>query len=117
MLDEYYSNSAPSYGMIEKQFTEFRCGNVLRAQKPYQVQVAQNKIITPEMINKIHDIVLMTRNFVRELRLYPFQLSVWSIFRIHICAWESSGRMCATTAHNRPKMNLCDHFSEKFGLL
>ena len=25
-LDKYYSDSAPSYGMVEKWFTEFRCG-------------------------------------------------------------------------------------------
>ena len=25
-LDKYHSNSAPSYGMVQKWFTEFRCG-------------------------------------------------------------------------------------------
>ena len=25
-LDNYYSDSAPSYGIVQKWFTEFRCG-------------------------------------------------------------------------------------------
>ena len=25
-LDKYYSDSAPSYGMVQKWFTKFRCG-------------------------------------------------------------------------------------------
>ena len=49
------NHSAPSYGMIQKWFTEFRCGRsstetILSLGRP-------NEITTPEMINKIHHIV------------------------------------------------------------
>ena len=27
-LDKYYSDSAPSYGIVQKWFTEFHCGRV-----------------------------------------------------------------------------------------
>ena len=55
-FDKYYSHSAPLYGIVEKWFTEFRCGRtstetILSPSRP-------NEIITPVMINKIHDIVL-----------------------------------------------------------
>ena len=55
-FDKYYSDSAPSYGIVQKWFTEFRCGctsteTILSPGRP-------NEITTPEMVNKIHDIAL-----------------------------------------------------------
>ena len=53
---KYYSDSAPSYGMVQKWSTEFRCGRTSTETIPNPGR--PNKITTPEMINKIHDIVL-----------------------------------------------------------
>ena len=55
-LDKYYSDSAPSYGMVQKWFTKFRCGR--RSTETIASLGRPHKITTPEMINKIHDIVL-----------------------------------------------------------
>ena len=55
-LDKYYSGSDPSYKMVQNWFTEFRYGltrieTILSPDHP-------NEITTPEMINKIHNVVL-----------------------------------------------------------
>ena len=55
-LDKYYSDSAPSYVMVQKCFTEFRCGRTSTETIPRPG--CPNEITTPEMINQIHDIVL-----------------------------------------------------------
>ena len=55
-LDKYYSDSAPSFGMVQKQFNEFRCGRTTSETTPSPGR--PNEITTPEMINKIHDILL-----------------------------------------------------------
>ena len=55
-LDKYYSYIAPSYGMVQKWFTKFRCGRTSTETIPSPGR--PNEITTPEMINKIHDIVL-----------------------------------------------------------
>ena len=55
-LDKYYSHSASSYGMVQKWFTKFGCGRTSRETIPSPSR--SNEITTPEMINKIHDIVL-----------------------------------------------------------
>ena len=55
-LDKYYLDSAPSYGMVQKWFTEFRCSHTSTETIPSPGQ--PNEITTPEMINKIYDIVL-----------------------------------------------------------
>ena len=55
-LDKYYSDSALSYGMVQKWFTEFRCGCTSTETIPGPGR--PNKITTPEMINKIHGIAL-----------------------------------------------------------
>ena len=55
-LDKYYSDSAPSYGMVQKWFTEFRSGRTSTETIPSPG--GPNEITTPEMINKIHNIVL-----------------------------------------------------------
>ena len=54
-LDKY-SDPAPSYGMVQKWFTEFRFGrtNTETISGPGR----PNEITTPEAINKIDDIVL-----------------------------------------------------------
>ena len=55
-LDKYYSDSAPSYGMVKNWFTEFRCGCTSAEIIPSLGR--PNEVTTPEMINKIHDIIL-----------------------------------------------------------
>ena len=55
-LDKYYSDSAPSYERIQKWFTEFCCGRMSTETIPSPG--LPNEITIPEMINKIHDIVL-----------------------------------------------------------
>ena len=55
-LDKYYSDSAPSFGMVQEWFTEFRCG--LTSTETIPSSGRPNEITTPEMINKIHGIVL-----------------------------------------------------------
>ena len=55
-LDEYYFDSAPSYEMIQKFFIEFRCGHTSTETMPSPGRA--NEITSPEIINKIHDIVL-----------------------------------------------------------
>ena len=61
-LYKYYSGSSSSYGMVQKWFTKFRCGRTsietqLSAGRP-------NEITTPEMINKIYDMVLDNRKLI-----------------------------------------------------
>ena len=55
-LNKYYSDSAPLYGIVQKWFTELRCGRTSTEIIPSPVR--PNEIITSEMINKIHGIVL-----------------------------------------------------------
>ena len=55
-LDQYYSDSAPSYGMVQKWFTEFPCSCMSTETIPSPGR--PNEITTTEMTNKIHDIVL-----------------------------------------------------------
>ena len=52
-LDKYYSKSAPSYGIVQKWFTEFRCGRTSTETIPSPGR--PNEINKPKMINKIHD--------------------------------------------------------------
>ena len=55
-LDKYYSDSAPSYEMVRKWFSEFCCYHT--STKTIPSPGRPNEITTPEIINKIHDIVL-----------------------------------------------------------
>ena len=55
-LNKYYLDSAPSYGMVQKWFTKFRCGRTSIETIPSPDR--PNEITTPDMTNKIHDIVL-----------------------------------------------------------
>ena len=48
-LDKYYSDSAPSYGMVQKCFTEFRCGRTSTEAIPSLGR--PNEITIPEMVN------------------------------------------------------------------
>ena len=65
-LDKYYGDSSPSIKMIQKWFTDFRCGhtsttNTERSRRP-------NEVTTPKMVDKIHDTVLQDRRVkVREI--------------------------------------------------
>ena len=55
-FDKLYLDSAPSYGMVQKWFTKLRFGRTSR--KTIPMPCHPNQITTPEMINRIHDIVL-----------------------------------------------------------
>ena len=55
-LSKYYSDSAPMYRMVQKWFIEFLCGDTRTETIPSPGR--PNEITIPEMINKIHDIVL-----------------------------------------------------------
>ena len=97
--DKYYTDFAPTYGMVRKRFTEFRCGRTstettLSSSRP-------NEITTPEMINKVYDIILNDP-----------KVKVHEIAEI---ASISTERLVNVFYHNRPKTHLCDHFAEKFG--
>ena len=68
-----------------------------------------NEITTPEMINKIHDIVLNDPKVkVREIAEIVFILTerVVNILYTHLCI----RMMGAAIAHNRPKTHSCNHF-------
>lgn len=65
-LEKYYGDSGPSIKMIHKWFTDFRCGrtSTVDADRPGRPV----EVTTPEMITKIHDIVLNDRRVkVREI--------------------------------------------------
>ena len=85
-LYEYYSDSAPSYGMVQKWFTEFRCGRTIT--ETIASPVRPNEITTLEMINKIHDIVLNDPKVkVHEI---AENVSIWTervvnILHTHLC--------------------------------
>ena len=55
-LDKYYSDHTPSFEMVQKYFTEFRRGPTSTETIPSPGR--PNEITTPEMINKIPDIVV-----------------------------------------------------------
>ena len=55
-LDKYYLHSALSHGMVQKWFTEFRCGR--KSTEIIPSPGCPNEINTPEIISKIHYIVL-----------------------------------------------------------
>lgn len=55
-LKKYYSDLAPSHGMIHKWFTEFRCGRTSTETIPSPGRPIE--VTTPEMIEKIHDLIL-----------------------------------------------------------
>ena len=85
-LEKYYSDSAPSYGIVQKWFTEFRCGHT--STKTIPSPGRPNEIITPEMINKIHDIVLNDPKVkVREIaEIVSFSTErVVNILHTHLC--------------------------------
>ena len=65
-LAKYYKESAPSQGMVQKWFTEFRSGLISTsdAERPGRPK----EVTSQEMIDKIHDIVLNNRRLkVREI--------------------------------------------------
>ena len=55
-LDKYYLDFAQSYGLVQKWFTEFRCGRTSTEIIPSPGR--PDEITRPEMTNKIHDNVL-----------------------------------------------------------
>ena len=55
-IHKYYSYTSTSLGMVQKWFTEFRCGRTSTETIPSPGR--PNEISTPEMINEIHNIVL-----------------------------------------------------------
>ena len=63
--------------MVQNWLTEFRRGHTSTETIPSLGR--PNEIITPEMSNKIHDIVLNDSKV-------KVKRNVWSIFCTHICA-------------------------------
>ena len=85
-LDKYYSDSTSSYGMVQKWFTEFRCGRTRKETLPSPGR--PNEITTPEIINKIHVIVLNDPKVkVREIAEIVSILTkhVVNILHTHLC--------------------------------
>lgn len=58
-LDKYYGESAPSKSMVCKWFAEFKNGRTSTIDEPRSGR--PNDVTTPEMVDKIHDIVLADR--------------------------------------------------------
>ena len=85
-LDKYYLNSTPSYGMVQKWFTEFRCSRMSTETIPSPGR--PNEITTAEMTNKIHDIVLNDPKVkMREIAeiVYISTEHVLNILHTHLC--------------------------------
>ena len=55
-VDKYYSDPAPLHGIVQMWFTEFSCSR--RSTETIPSPGHPNEITTPEMTNKIDDIVL-----------------------------------------------------------
>jgi histone-lysine N-methyltransferase SETMAR len=106
-LDKYYGDSSPSIGTIHKWFTEFRCGRTStsdaeRSGRPIEVT-------TPEMINKIHDMVLADRRLkVREIA----EAVGISNDRVHNILHEHLG-MKKLSARWVPRLLTVDHMRER----
>ena len=93
-IDKHYLDSAPSYGMVQKWFTEFHCGRTSTETLPSPGRL--NKITTPEMSNKIHNIVLNDPKVkVREIaEIVSISTEhVVNILQTHLCM-----RICVTTS-------------------
>ena len=85
-LEKYYSDTAPSYGMVQKWFTEFRCGRT--STKTIPSPGRPNEITKPEMIIKIHDIILNAPHVkVREIAEIVSILTerLVNILHTHLC--------------------------------
>ena len=85
-LDKYYLDSAPLYRMVQMWFTEFRCGRASTETIPSPGRPNENT--TPEMINRIHDIVLNDPKVkVREIaEIISISIErVDSILQTHLC--------------------------------
>ena len=84
--------------MVQKWFTEFRCGGTSTEIIPNPGR--PNEITTPEMINKIHDIVLNDPEVkVREIE--SISTSIWKSFRVDLWRW-----MKHQSTATRRKVNL-----------
>ena len=98
-LDKYYSDTAPSYGMVQQCFTEFRCGRMSTETIPSLGH--PNEITTSEMINKIHDIALNDLKMkIREIaNIVSISTErVVNILHIHLCMrklYARWGRDCS----------------------
>ena len=124
-LDEYYSNSALSYGMVQKWFTEFHCGRT--STKTIPSRGRPNKITTPEMINKIYDIVLNDLKVkVREIAEIVSSLTdrVVNILYTHLCMRKLCARWvprlltidqkCIRVAISKPNLAFFNHNPKEF---
>ena len=58
-LAKYHKESAPSYGMVHKWFTESRCGRI--STRDAERSGRRKEVTSQEMTDKIHDIVLNDR--------------------------------------------------------
>ena len=100
--------------MVQNWFTEFRCG--CTSTKTVPSLGRPNEITAPEMVNKIHGIVLNDpRVKVREIaEIVSISTEcVVNILHTHLCM----RKVCARWDHNGPKTHSCDRFETKFGLL
>ena len=115
-LDKYYSDSALSYKMVQKWLTKFRCGRTSTETIPSPGR--PNKITTPEMINKIHDIALNDPEAkvreIAEIVLISTEHVVKTL-QTQLCMRKLCARWMPRLL-NRPKTHSCDHFKAKFGL-
>ena len=60
-FNKYYVDSAPSYGMVQKGFTKFRCGRT--STETVSSPGRSYKITTPEMVN----LTAIRKNFCVDL--------------------------------------------------
>ena len=56
ILKKYNSDSVPSYKIVQKWFTKFRCGRM--STEIISSSGFPNEMTTPKIINKIHNIIL-----------------------------------------------------------
>ena len=108
MLNKYYSDSASSYGIVQQWFIKFCCGHTSTETIPSPGR--PNEITTPEMLNKIHDIVLNDSKVkVHEIAEIVFILTerVVNILHTYLCMRKLSARWVPwllTIDHERNRM-------------
>ena len=108
-LDKYYSDSAPSYRIVQKWFTEFRCSRtstetILSPGQP-------NEITRPELINKIHIFLNDSKVKVRAIaEIVSISTErVVNILHTSLCMRKLCARWTAAIDHKRPKTHWCNH--------
>ena len=99
-LAKYYEESAPSHGMVHKWFTKFRSGTT-DAERPGHPK----EVTSPEMIDKIQEIVLNDRR----LKVCQISETVYiSVGRVWHILHECLG-MRKLSARCVPRLLTADH--------